>query len=254
MKSLLDIGFEDIGNWKMIDGRIKFELKKYSNTKNALYAFVVDDNVKYVGKTTNELSKRLSGYQNPGPTQSTNQSKNKKILQSLNEGQQVKIFARTDTQNLFVGEFHLNTAAGLEDSIIATLTPEWNVRGGEALRSNVDTVSSHNGSYEEIRSLKTTSVTGNQFSVVLHNAYYNGGFFNVTVTDQHLFGKDGEEIRITFGDEHEQLVGIIDRRANRNHTPRIRGRTELKQWFLREKKLMDTLYVSVVTPNDILVR
>jgi hypothetical protein len=238
MKSLLDIGFEDIGNWILIDDGIKFEIKKYSNTKNALYAFVVDENVKYVGKTTNTLSKRLSGYQKPGPTQSTNQSKNKKILQSLKDGQQVQIFARTDAQKLFVGEFHLNIAAGLEDSIIATLAPEWNGRPQRGLPEPPAMCFSDSFTSNAQVHVLTTLANSNVFSVVLRASYWRDGFFNVGIKNQAHFGGNGETVHILLGDTENAISANLNRKSTANGTPRIMGGRNWQHGFINIKLQM----------------
>jgi len=68
----------------------------------------------------------MYGYQNPGPTQNTNIKGNKLILELLSNGKGIEIYALPDDGHHHVGVFHLNLAAGLEDSIISTLKPNWN--------------------------------------------------------------------------------------------------------------------------------
>jgi len=71
----------------------------------------------------------MYGYQNPGPTQSTNIKGNQKIGDLLNDGNQVDIYALPDNGLLHFGVFHINLAAGLEDNIVTTLNPPWNKTG-----------------------------------------------------------------------------------------------------------------------------
>ena len=71
----------------------------------------------------------MYGYQNPGPTQSTNIKGNKNIGDLLAGRKQVEIYALPDNGLLHFGVFHINLAAGLEDSIVKTLCPEWNRTG-----------------------------------------------------------------------------------------------------------------------------
>jgi hypothetical protein len=85
--------------------------------------------VLYVGKTVQPLKKRMYGYQNPGPTQSTNIKGNKNIGDLLAGRKQVEIYALPDNGLLHFGVFHINLAAGLEDSIVKMLFPEWNRTG-----------------------------------------------------------------------------------------------------------------------------
>ena len=71
MNRLLEIGFQPVGHWKLDGDDIICELTRLINNRNVLYAFVVEGAIKYIGKTTQPLKNRLSGYQNPGPTQSS---------------------------------------------------------------------------------------------------------------------------------------------------------------------------------------
>ena len=75
------------------------------------------------------LKRRIYGYQNPGPTQSTNIKWNKLIRAALTEGQVVEVHALPDNGLLYYGGFHVNLAAGLEDSLVANLKPKWNKAG-----------------------------------------------------------------------------------------------------------------------------
>jgi hypothetical protein len=66
------IGFTRAGCWKLADQALAFELNELATARNVLYAFVVDDELMYVGKTVQALRTRMAGYKTPGPTQSTN--------------------------------------------------------------------------------------------------------------------------------------------------------------------------------------
>ena len=126
MERLINIGFRKVGEWKALRESISPELFNLANASNILYAFISNDEVLYVGKTTQSLKKRMYGYQNPGPTQFTNIKGHKLLLKLLANGRRVDIYALPDDGLHHVGDFHLNLAAGLEDSIISTLKPKWN--------------------------------------------------------------------------------------------------------------------------------
>ncbi len=113
------------------NGEIKLSLSEYAQSANVLYAFVGDGKVLYIGKTTQQLKKRLYGYQNPRSTQATNLRGNVAITQELSDGRPVIICALPDNGLLKLGGFHLNLAAGLEDSLINDLRPPWNKRFGK---------------------------------------------------------------------------------------------------------------------------
>jgi len=123
---LLHIGFHRVGEWHLNESKPIYALDAESDSRNVLYAFVAGSEVLYVGKTTQPLKKRLYGYQNPGPTQYTNIKGNKLISEILVSGKDVEIFALPDHGLLHFGDFHINLAAGLEDSLIAKLQPKWN--------------------------------------------------------------------------------------------------------------------------------
>lgn len=132
MERLTKIGFRPVGSWQLTEGRLDCALECEGDSRNVLYAFVSGREVLYVGKTTQSLKKRMYGYQNPGTTQSTNIKGNKLISDLLLSGGAVEIYALPDHGLLHFGDFHINLAAGLEDSLISKLRPQWN---GSGLRS-----------------------------------------------------------------------------------------------------------------------
>ena len=129
MKRLVEIGFRKVGTWDATPAGVAFSLAECGDARNILYAFVSDGTVLYVGKTTQPLRKRMYGYQNPGPTQSTNIKGMRNIRNLLSEGKIVEILALPDNGLLHFGAFHVNLAAGLEDSIVRELNPPWNRTG-----------------------------------------------------------------------------------------------------------------------------
>jgi hypothetical protein len=127
-----EIGFRHCGQWASGgDESIKLSLSECAQSANVLYAFVSEGKVLYIGKTTQQLRKRLYGYQNPRSTQATNLRGNAAIHGELSEGRGVDIYALPDNGLLRLGGFHLNLAAGLEDSLINDLRPPWNKRFGK---------------------------------------------------------------------------------------------------------------------------
>lgn len=129
LQRLEDIGFRPAGTWSLEDGKARCTLTDCASERNILYALVVDGEVMYVGKTTRPLKTRLYGYQNPGPTQSTNIKGNILIIEALRSGSSVAVYALPDNGLLHYGGFHVNLAAGLEDSLVSTLKPAWNKTG-----------------------------------------------------------------------------------------------------------------------------
>lgn len=126
---LQHMGFRRVGEWRLLNGTLKCNLAEQESARNILYAFVSCGAVVYVGKTVQTLKKRLSGYEKPGPSQSTNIKGNALIRENLISSKPVEIFALPDNGLLFYGGFHVNLAAGLEDALVSGLKPAWNKAG-----------------------------------------------------------------------------------------------------------------------------
>ncbi|BCG46804.1 hypothetical protein GEOBRER4_n1619 [Citrifermentans bremense] len=126
MERLTKIGFRPVGRWQLTQGKLDCALECEGESRNVLYAFISGGEVLYVGKTTQPLKKRMYGYQNPGTTQSTNIKGNRLLNDLITSGDTVEIYALPDHGLLHLGDFHINLAAGLEDSLIGKLQPKWN--------------------------------------------------------------------------------------------------------------------------------
>jgi hypothetical protein len=129
MKNLLKlqtIGFQKVGNWTLHDNALDYSIDISNKNINFLYAFVVDDEIKYIGKSTQTIYKRFQGYKKPGSSQRTNIKNNANLKEVLTQGQAVDIYIFIDTGLMRYREFHINLAAGLEDDLIKQIKPEWN--------------------------------------------------------------------------------------------------------------------------------
>ncbi len=129
LERLLNIGFKKAGEWALVEGEVVCNLEAEANSSNVLYSFVSGGDILYIGKTVQPLKRRLYGYQKPAPTQSTNIKGNKLIVQALNAGTPISVFVLPDHGLLHYGGFHINLAAGLEDSLINQVKPLWNQVG-----------------------------------------------------------------------------------------------------------------------------
>ena len=129
MERLINIGFKKVGQWVLEKNQIILSLEGENKTANILYSFISNGTILYIGKTNQPLKKRMYGYQNPGPTQSTNLKNNRFITEKLKNGEPVDIYALPDNGLLHYGGFHVNLAAGLEDSLVSILKPTWNQSG-----------------------------------------------------------------------------------------------------------------------------
>ena len=103
MNRLLDIGFKCIGHWISENDRPVFQLDSLAHSRNILYAFVCNGDVKYIGKTGRRLQDRMYGYQKPGSTQKTNLHNHARLRNELLSGNAVDIFALPDNGLLHYG-------------------------------------------------------------------------------------------------------------------------------------------------------
>ncbi|MDR3047347.1 MAG: GIY-YIG nuclease family protein [Bacteroidales bacterium] len=123
----MEIGFEKVGQWALNGNNIDFSLVKHAHNNNILYAFIENNSIMYVGKSTKTLYERMSQYKNPGNTQRTNLRNNAEIKKLLSNGKKVEIYAFVDDGSFHYGPFSVNLSAGLEDSIIKAKQPLWNI-------------------------------------------------------------------------------------------------------------------------------
>lgn len=128
LQKLISLGFEQVGRWFWDGDDLNFELNQHQSEKDILYAFVVDGEVKYIGKSVLTLHKRIYFYKNCGPTQRTNIRVRDKLRTCLKNGSQVLIYAFVQKMPLMYQDIPINLAAGLEDNLIAKIQPEWNIR------------------------------------------------------------------------------------------------------------------------------
>lgn len=251
MNRLLEIGFEVAGHWGLIEDKLVYQLSRHSTQTNILYAFASEGEIKYVGKTVQMLARRMAGYRMPAASQWTNVRNNQRIRDIIGAGGSVEILALPDNGLMHYGKFHLNLAAGLEDDIIRSLAPPWN--GGRKEVADEPEPSVHSRTLIEPVELASAPLPPpvETFALDLQPTYYRRGFFNVTVSNQQLFGSDGETIGIFVGDSLIPILGYINRSANKNHTPRIMGGVDVRNWFVANAVERTLVQVAVLSPNSI---
>jgi hypothetical protein len=108
---------------------LQYDLISFNSEKNILYCFECNDTVKYIGKTVKTVSQRMYGYKKPSESQRTNLRVNKEIKKFLKNEKEIDIYILIDNGLLNFGDFRINIAAGLEDTLIAEYKPEWNYNG-----------------------------------------------------------------------------------------------------------------------------
>jgi hypothetical protein len=126
-EALLAAGFRHIGEWRATsDG--EFELTAPAPPVPGVYAFIVDDWVRYVGLTQTGLRTRMGHYRRGHHRQRTSARVKVLISAALAKGKQVKVLVATPEPLSWNG-LPVNTAAGLESGLIRLIRPEWNMLG-----------------------------------------------------------------------------------------------------------------------------
>jgi hypothetical protein len=277
--ALLTIGFRDIGAWISTndDQGIEYRLDGPNigpntlllNEANALYAFVVGEQVKYIGKTARTIRERLAGYRHPHQRQRTNWRCNAKIRQVLKDNEVLRIFIFNPISHLRYGDFDTNLAAALEDSLIAEFNPPWNGREGgrpiteEAEREAMEVASTLSNPAPEqegmtqvkLRYSNAASPVGvASFQIVLGEAYYNHGVINPGVEASTHLGADGDPILVAFGDGTPPVSSRINRTANRSGGVRVVGSNRrIAEWFQAHFNKGDIAQAKVVNQHCIML-
>lgn len=264
MDRILKIGFKNIGYWtrhRKNPDWILFEPLTAAPHPHTLYAFVIDGDVKYVGKTSKTLRGRMGNYMRAATREdnSTNSRNARYILSALRADQAVDIYTLPDEELHHYGAFHLNLAAGLEDSIIAVLNPEWNGGKKQVVNDAEDvdpdmvftTVQLPQNTPEPTPLLTPLPRPTYTFSVKMGATYYGGGFFNFLSEWSDSVGADGQTIELYLGDMATPILGSINRRANSNGTPRITMGKCLRDWVQATMQPGDEMRVEVLTPKAI---
>lgn len=129
---LSDYGFVEVGKWKLeksLKSGVTFDLHNFEKER-VVYAFVVDDETKYVGVcdiTATTLRVRMNRYKRlQGAT--TNKRIANEIKGCLEQGKSVKIFALKPESTLQYKGLNIDLVKGLENTLIEKLKLEWNIR------------------------------------------------------------------------------------------------------------------------------
>ena len=116
-------GFVEAGKWHLAERRkskIEARLSRFAD-KRAVYAFVVDNEVKYIGICDNPettLKKRMG-------SQRFNKNMPELIVKALKADEAVKIFALVPEEFKYKG-LKVDLVRGLEYPLIEQLNPKWN--------------------------------------------------------------------------------------------------------------------------------
>lgn len=124
---LLNAGFRVLGEWLPLDSG-EFELSVKAPRDTGVYAFIVDDLVRYIGLTQTGFHARMGHYRRGHECQRTSSRIKKLIMMTLTEGRSVGVLIATPEQMTWNG-LPVVTAAGLESGLIRLIRPDWNMLG-----------------------------------------------------------------------------------------------------------------------------
>ena len=110
-EKLGQLGFKQVGIFSLGDKGLDFQLFN-SQDDEGVYIFLIDGEIRYIGKIEMALKQRMHGYKNPGVTQRTNQRINPKLLDVLKKGKKAEIWFKQYST--------------LEKKMIREFNPEWN--------------------------------------------------------------------------------------------------------------------------------
>jgi hypothetical protein len=268
--ALTELGFREIGHWQSgaVPGVLSYLLEERPDLgkggvldkPQALYAFVSQARVLYIGKTARTIRQRLMGYCRPGTTQRTNVRCNKFIQECIARNEQIDILIFRTGAKLKYGNFDLNVAAGLEDALITSFCPPWNgsdkgqTISEEAERELAEPIAPMNKTTNAESSLlgpqiKTVVGWEYAFEIKLGKAYYYNGIINPGVAASGYLGKEGEMISVLLGVDGEVVKSRIDRTANSTGAVRLVGSNQrFADWFQKHFRYGDTVSAKILDP------
>jgi hypothetical protein len=91
------------------------------------------------------------------------------------------------------------------------------------------------------------------FSLTLHKSYYEKGFFNVTKDFERYVVSSDSSITLFLGSMNKSIPASMTRKANINGSPRIHGRSALRDWFFQNFSVMQVVDVRFLSPIEIMI-
>lgn len=108
---------------------VEFEDSKFVNgEQNWIYAFILCDEIKYIGETAQTLAQRIRLYCAKSHKGSTNTQMRERLKKLIEENQTVDIYAQ-QAPWVNVCNRRLQIRVDLEISMIQEIKPEWNKKG-----------------------------------------------------------------------------------------------------------------------------
>ena len=127
LDDLLSIGFSKVGEWELVNEQLRPRIEKLKLAKPTLYAFTLKRKIMYVGKTRRRLYKRMNDYSRGYEGQKTSHRIHMILKEMISNNHNIEIYGLHNEMPLNFGKFKINLPAGLEDNIISTIKPIWNI-------------------------------------------------------------------------------------------------------------------------------
>ncbi len=246
MKRLTDLGFREVGEWHLSEGKFDYNLRMHSDKKGLLYSFISKKEIFYIGKTTDTLKNRMNGYKNASGSQRTNIRVRAEIIKLLTSQQKVSIHILLDNANLSYQNLRVSLAAGLEDNLIDFIKPTWNYRGHNRIKEQELPPENKN---IVIENLQPVLGEGKTVIIRLEKTYWLNGFFNFSKSDIKRLPKKAINVILLLGSSDEFLIPGRFLFATKNGQPRVLGNKALKVWFQDNFRQGAEIRVDIITPT-----
>jgi len=271
LNELHHLGFVRSAACFLVGDRLRIDVLENSDARNILYAFVQNETIKYIGYTRHTFSKRLRGYQNPSAGQRTNLTVNAKLIASLSNDLAIDVYCFSNPEPQFYRGTALDVAAALEIGLITqaaqyhnenNLEPLWNIMGNVYARQATPVLDTQ-GAEEILFDYRNEPEDGMiqniypvEVEIILGDAYFNHGYFNLPIAVTALIAAHGEALTVELvGGGFDPIVDkTINRTANLNGAPRFHLGHLYTNWVQHNHDQGDTMYVRILSPNHIQLR
>lgn len=241
---LLEYGFVPTGFWGLTYKQ-KTPLAFYIDEELALlsevlYAFVANEQVIYIGITSNSLRERMKGYKYGKKSArdsekieaSTNKKLHKVILGKLKENKTIDIYVLHKPS---LGEYmglSISPISGIEHSLIKEFDE------GQLLNDR---------GKKSTRKVKKQKKDGNRFQMTLLKEYFNKGKIGFGKASIPFLPKQSS-VPMVINLGKRTIIGTFTISGN---TVSVNGKKDLKEWYASNCKLGDKVWVEIIDHKNI---
>ena len=187
------------------------------------------------------------------PSKRQNIRVKKLIISEILNNRCVEIYVFINDESVKYKGYIVNLAAGLENILIETFSPEWNIQSKKKLVEPITEESLSAQNKPLIKPIKTMDIINPVCEVTLHKSYYGTSFFNIPVSHSTYLSMDSKSpVEVIFGNDLKtKLIALNDRTAAKSEAPRIRIGKEFANWTLNNFRLKDKMKVEFISKNEI---